>query len=86
MLDGVFDQRLQDEAGHESITRVFVHLDLDLELPLKSDLHDLEIALQKLDLLGQHDLVLISAIECVAEQLTKSRNHAPHSAGVALNQ
>ena len=67
MLHRVLDQRLQNQAGHQRIARVVADLDLDLQLALEAYLHDLEISLEKGDLLRQHDLVLGSALECVAE-------------------
>ena len=50
MFDGVLYKRLQDEIRHKSLSRRRIYNSLHLELALKADLHDVQVASEKIEL------------------------------------
>src|SRR5690348_7331586 len=58
VLDGVLDDGLENEVGHEPFHRPFLDIGTDLEPPLKTNFHDLQISAQKIQLLSQRNLLL----------------------------
>src|SRR6266436_1503361 len=68
------------------MARVVTDLDVDLESIIESYLHDLEVPLEKSDLLPHRYHWLVTALQCVTQKLTQSGDHASHAARIPLNQ
>ena len=61
VLDRVLDERLQDHAGHDDVEGVGADLLLDLELRPEADDLDVEILVDRLELLAQRHEVIAAA-------------------------
>src|SRR4051812_18904515 len=75
VTDRVLDERLQHEIRHERISRVGVDPEVDRQPILETDLLDLDVVREQLELLGERDLLLARAAERHAQQLTQSGYH-----------
>jgi len=76
MSDRVLHERLQHEIRHECISRVGIDPEVHRQPILKSDLLDLNVVREQLELFGERDLLLACAAERHPQQLTQSRYHA----------
>ena len=61
VLDRVFHQRLQDHAGHDRVERVGADLFFHLQLRAEPDDLDVEVFVDRLELLAQRDEMIAAA-------------------------
>src|SRR6266513_1683397 len=72
------------KARNERSPRRFRQMYVDLEVALKSDAHDFEIAFEKRYLLLDWNLIVAAAAEAVTQELAQPGDHAAHTFRVAL--
>ena len=61
VLDRVLDQRLQDHARHDEVDRVRVDVLHHFQLRSEADHLDVEVLVDRLELIAQRDEVLVTA-------------------------
>ena len=83
VLDGVLHQRLQQQVGHLHRQQIRRNVDADLQTVPKTNLLDVDIALQILDLLGKGHLRAVRVLGGAPQELAESDDHA-HRRVVAL--
>src|SRR5919112_3187724 len=86
VLDRVLHQRLQHQRRHQRIQRLVSDLLPHIEPALESNLHDVEVAPQQLQLLPERNLRTVLRVQAVPQQLTQPCDHPPHSSRIALHQ
>src|SRR5690606_18056739 len=63
MPDCVLDERLEQEARHEGVERLRLRMGLDRQAALEANLHDLQIAAGKVQLVTQRHLRLTATFQ-----------------------
>src|ERR1051325_6961272 len=75
MAHCILDERLQDQVGHTHVKHVRIDANVSCETILETNALDLEIAIQKLDLLLQCDFLGSRILEREAEEVAETRDH-----------
>src|SRR5476649_795741 len=70
VLESIFHDRLQNEVGNQSLQHVRLDGRIDAKRSLKADLHDLEVATQKVELVSNRYFVRAVTVDGVSKQLT----------------
>ena len=83
MPDGVFDERLQDEAWYERVAGFSGDLDPDPEPVSKADLLQGQIPVGERELVAQPNGLLAVRIERQPEQITELLDHGSRQPGIA---
>src|SRR5438093_1150188 len=84
MLECILHDWLQHQAGHGNLQSVRIDLHLHAEASLKTDLHDVDIPLQKIELLPQRHGLRPTAVDRIAEKIAQSGDHASHAGRIAF--
>ena len=77
MADGVLHQRLQDQMGHACIQRLWRDVHHDRQPVLQARLLDLEVGLEKGELLAQRHLLRLLVLEGGAQEVAEAGDHSP---------
>src|SRR5215469_555898 len=85
VADRVFHQRLQQQRWHKRETDLGRYLDVDLQLVAEADLLDLEIVLEKSELLAQRNFVTVLGVERHPQQVAEVLDHRTRELRVALH-
>ena len=75
VADGVLDDGLQDEVGHLAVERLRIDEDLGGEPVVEARALDVEVAVEKLQLLAQPDLLRGGVVEREAQEVAELRDH-----------
>ena len=67
VFDRVFDERLQQHAGQDEVERCWIDILLDLQARAKAHVLDVEVLVNRFELLAQCDEVVLAS-EQAAEQ------------------
>src|SRR5579862_9284132 len=76
VLDGVLHKRLQEQIGYLRTQNFLGYIDAYLQTLSETDLLNLDVALQILDLLSQGDLRAVGVLRCAPQELAESDDHA----------
>src|SRR5712692_9726342 len=68
VLERILDDRLQDQARNRNVERPGIDFRRRPQAPLKADLHDLDVPLEKFELLAQRNCRAATAVDGVAQQ------------------
>ena len=86
MLDGVLDERLENQPRHVGVERLRIDVELHGQPILEANLFDLEVLLQELQFLFQRDAGGAGAIEGEAEQIAEPADHAIRRFGIRVHE
>src|SRR5262249_15368817 len=84
--DGVFDQRLQDQIGHASVARLRLDLHLPLQPGAKSSLFNLQLAVEKFQLLSKRRFLRAGIFQRQSQQIAQQGDHPLGRFDVAAHQ
>src|SRR5260370_41618821 len=86
MLDAVFHQRLQQDAGHNDVECVWIKMVVDTPLvPAKADYFDIEIVIVKFDLFAKLNKLIMLAQQ-PTQDLRELKNQFACAAGIKAHQ
>src|SRR5260370_7682499 len=86
MLDAVFHQRLQQDAGHNDVECVWIKMLVDTQLvPAKADYFDIEIVIDKFDLFEKLNKLLMLAQQ-PTQDLGELQNQLTRTVGIKTHQ
>ena len=86
VLDGVLDERLQDQPRHLGVERLGIDVVAHRQAILESGLLDLQILLQELELLLQRDARRAAAVERQSQQIAQAADHPVGRVRVGVDQ
>jgi hypothetical protein len=86
VLDRVLHQRLKEEVRDRDRHRVGLNADLDGQAIAEADPHDVDIALEQGELVGERHLFDLPAFEGEAQQVAEPRDHVVGRVDVAVHQ
>src|SRR5437879_13727147 len=75
VLDGVFDQWLQDKGGHFAFKSRSIDVFFDLQAFTETDLLDLEVAIEQLQFLAERDFLLVRGVQGGAKEFAQVGDH-----------
>ena len=82
-MDGVLHERLQEQVGDACIQRLRSDLHHHGQPVLQASLLDLQIGLEKRELLTQRDLLRLFVLEGDAQEVTEAGDHPSRGPGLS---
>src|SRR5262245_16906210 len=86
VLQRILDERLKDEIRHERVARSIVDAQRDLEPSLKTNLHDVEVPLQQLQLSLERHLLFRRLLQRVTKELAQPSDHPANAFRIAIDE
>src|ERR1051326_8029851 len=86
VADGVFDQRLQYEVGHEQVERAGLDGAAHFEPLAEAHLLDFEVFIEVLHLAFQRDLLNAGTIEGEPQKIAEPRDHAVGALHITIHE
>ena len=86
MLDRVLDDRLKHEVWHSRVERFRVGLNCDAKAIIEANSLNVEVAIEKLQLLLQRHLLLARVFQRHSQEVPEPREHLVCGIGIFLEQ
>ena len=86
VLDGIFDERLQQKVGDERVQRLRLDVEYHCQTVAEARLFDLQILGEEVELLLERHFLHADALQRHAQQIAEPRDHGVRGIDVAMHQ
>src|SRR5690606_12446845 len=86
VLDGVLDERLEDQVRHERVERAGLDLLGHVERALEADALDVQVVAEEVELVAERDLGGGGLVEGAAQERAQAGDDAADAGGIALDE